>query len=155
MTVRQPDMMLDLQLMSDQYNQGLASPLSRQTLRDYGAPPAMSKSDTIDVTFQLEGGEVHACMARPGESLLDVALRHGIAIEHTCGGVGACSTCHVWIDQGSQHLSLSDDNELDRLDEAVQVRLESRLACQAKITGPGPIICTIPQWNRNIVREAH
>jgi ferredoxin, 2Fe-2S len=89
-----------------------------------------------------------------GQSLLQVALAAGINIEHTCGGVGACATCHVWVTGGMELLSAASDEELDRVEQARDVRMNSRLACQAKIVGTnGRITCEVPAWNRNAVKE--
>jgi ferredoxin len=46
----------------------------------------------------------HEVMAAKGEHLLEVAVEHGINIEHACGGVCACSTCHVYVEQGMDSL---------------------------------------------------
>jgi len=87
---------------------------------------------------------------KPG-SLLDIALAHGVAIEHTCGGVGACSTCHVIVRAGMANLSPADDEELDRVELAPGCTLNSRLACQAVVAGD--VTVEAPAWNRNLVRE--
>jgi ferredoxin, 2Fe-2S len=71
---------------------------------------------------------------RPG-SILDVALNHGIALEHSCGGNCACTTCHVIVRQGEQNLSAIEDAEADRLEMAANLTLHSRLACQAVVEG--------------------
>lgn len=73
---------------------------------------------------------------RPG-SLLDIALHHGVDIGHNCGGVCACTTCHVVIRSGEDQLSEMDEDEEDRLDRAEGLTLHSRLACQAVLTGQG------------------
>jgi 2Fe-2S ferredoxin len=88
-----------------------------------------------------------------GSSLLEEALDHGILMEHACGGVCACSTCHVYIIQGQQHLSQPSDDELDRVEEAPALQRNSRLACQTIIEGEGPIVFEVPAWNRNTVKE--
>ena len=88
-----------------------------------------------------------------GESLLEIALESGVNIEHACGGVAACSTCHVYILQGDKSLREADDNELDRVEEAPGLRRNSRLACQCVIEGDGPIVIEVPAWNRNAVKE--
>jgi 2Fe-2S ferredoxin len=93
-----------------------------------------------------------------GESLLDAALRQDVAIDHACGGVCACSTCHVKVSRGSDALVEASEDELDQLDTARGVGLTSRLACQAKVVRPpadGVIEATIPEWNVNLVREGH
>ncbi len=91
--------------------------------------------------------------AAPGESLLELALDHGINIEHACGGVCACSTCHVYINRGEDSLSEAEDDELDRVEEAPGLQINSRLSCQSKVTGAGPIEVEVPAWNRNAVKE--
>ena len=73
--------------------------------------------------------------ARAGMSILDVALENGIDLEHNCGGNCACSTCHVIIKQGMEHLTPQSLDEEDQLEEADGLTLNSRLGCQAKILG--------------------
>lgn len=70
-----------------------------------------------------------------GTSLLEAAERCGAQVGHTCGGVCGCSTCHVWVKKGLASLSEQEDKELDRLDQAFDVRPSSRLACQALVDG--------------------
>jgi 2Fe-2S ferredoxin len=86
-------------------------------------------------------------------SFLDVAENNDIFLDHACGGVCACSTCHVLIKAGESGLTPADDDELDRLDMAADQQLNSRLGCQAVITGPGEYVVEIPKWNRNYVSE--
>lgn len=69
-------------------------------------------------------------MAASGESVLDVALNNGIQLQHNCGGVCGCSTCHVYIEQGMDDLPEISDKEEDFIDRAIRPRLNSRLACQ-------------------------
>jgi 2Fe-2S ferredoxin len=40
-----------------------------------------------------------------GGSVLDVALEHGVSLEHNCGGNCACTTCHVIVRKGAENLS--------------------------------------------------
>ncbi len=68
-----------------------------------------------------------------GTSILDAAEAGHAQVGHSCGGVCACSTCHVWVKKGLDTLSEQDDMEMDRLDLAFDVRQASRLACQAKL----------------------
>jgi len=95
------------------------------------------------------------CEALVGESLLDVALAHGIDLQHNCGGVCACSTCHVKIRQGDKSLSEMEDDEADQLDEAEGLALESRLGCQSKILEDIDIVAEIPQLNPAIAKLFH
>jgi 2Fe-2S ferredoxin len=86
-------------------------------------------------------------------SFLDVAENNDIFLDHACGGVCACSTCHVLTKAGENGLTPADDDELDRLDMAADQQLNSRLGCQAVITRPGDYVVEIPKWNRNYVAE--
>ena len=88
-----------------------------------------------------------------GESVLELALDHGINIEHACGGVCACSTCHVYIEKGMDLLPEASEDEEDRVDEAPGVNLKSRLACQCVVEKEGQIVVKVPAWNRNAVKE--
>jgi 2Fe-2S ferredoxin len=94
-----------------------------------------------------------AIPARKGTTILDQALAHGVDIEHACGGVCACATCHIYVLQGAEHLSRPADNELDQVEQAPGLQRNSRLACQCVIAGEGPIVVEVPAWNRNAVKE--
>jgi len=87
-------------------------------------------------------------------SLLDIALHHEVDIDHACGGVCACSTCHVVVDAGIESCNESGDDEEDQLDNAPGLEPESRLACQCVPDGSADIVVRIPDWNRNMVKEA-
>ncbi len=102
--------------------------------------------DPAQLPFQRDG--------KPG-SILDVALGHDIDIDHACGGVNACSTCHVYVKQGLESCSEVDDDEEDMLDNAPGLSESSRLSCQAVPDGSQDIVVEIPGWNRNLVSESH
>ncbi|ULA62246.1 MAG: 2Fe-2S iron-sulfur cluster binding domain-containing protein [Nitrospira sp.] len=90
----------------------------------------------------------------PG-SILDVAMANGVDLEHVCGGVCACSTCHVIVKQGLESCSEGTDDEFDQLDEAPMTTLQSRLGCQCVPNGTKDIVVEIPAVNKNLVREGH
>jgi 2Fe-2S ferredoxin len=71
---------------------------------------------------------------RKGLSILEAAEECGARVGHACGGNLACSTCHVYVEAGLDSLGEIADKENDIMDKAFDVRPESRLACQAKIT---------------------
>ena len=106
---------------------------------------------TVDVSPQESADSPEGL---PG-SILDTALRNGIDIDHACGGVCACSTCHVVIREGKETINEATEAEEDMLENAPAVKPTSRLACQAVPDGTGDIIVQIPDWNRNLVKEAH
>ncbi len=78
--------------------------------------------------------------AKGGETVLDVAAERGIPVGSNCGGVCGCSTCHVYVVKGFDSLEEMGDNEADRLDLAFDVRLESRLGCQAEVADEDLVI---------------
>ncbi|MDX2147875.1 MAG: 2Fe-2S iron-sulfur cluster-binding protein [Planctomycetota bacterium] len=116
---------------------------------------------TIPVRYVLEdpvgltGNEQReiTLLAAKGDNLLEVALDKGVNIEHACGGVCACSTCHVYVESGSEHLSESTEAEEDRVEEAPGLQRNSRLSCQCVVKGEGPITVRVPAWNRNAIKE--
>jgi len=67
------------------------------------------------------------------ESILDAAEECGARVGHACGGNLACSTCHVYVEEGLDSLPEISDKENDIMDKAFDVRPESRLGCQAKV----------------------
>jgi 2Fe-2S ferredoxin len=70
-----------------------------------------------------------------GTSILEAARKCGAPEGDRCGGVCACSTCHVYVTRGFDETSEVEDEEFDILDKAFDVRMTSRLGCQAKIRG--------------------
>ena len=92
-------------------------------------------------------------MASKGEHLLEVAVENGINIEHACGAVCACSTCHIYVEQGMDEVSEATEAEEDRVEEAPGLQMNSRLSCQCEIEGTGQIVVRVPAWNRNAVKE--
>lgn len=88
----------------------------------------------------------------PG-SLLDIALHYGIGIDHACGGVCACSTCHVVIREGFNACNKTTEKEDDQLDVVPGLQPTSRLACWCVPDGTADIVAEVPAWNRNLARE--
>ncbi|MES2390024.1 MAG: 2Fe-2S iron-sulfur cluster-binding protein [Acidobacteriota bacterium] len=126
-------------------------------LIDLDTPPG---PNMVRVTFQPENKTVEFDFdSLPYEghgepmSLLDVAENFDIFLDHACGGVCACTTCHLFVKQGADGLSEAEEKELDRLDLAPGLQLNSRLGCQAIIEKPGTYLVEIPSWNKNYVQE--
>lgn len=88
----------------------------------------------------------------PG-SILDIAMAHHIEIDHACGGVCACSTCHVIVKEGLESCNDASEAEEDQLDEAYGLTSKSRLACQCVPNGSRNVVVVVPSWNRNLARE--
>ncbi|HAQ48739.1 MAG TPA: ISC system 2Fe-2S type ferredoxin [Glaciecola sp.] len=92
--------------------------------------------------------------AEKGETVLDVALKNGIGIEHACEKVCACTTCHVIIREGFDALAESDELEDDLLDKAWGLEPESRLSCQVIVTDED-LVVEIPKYTINHASEDH
>jgi 2Fe-2S ferredoxin len=82
------------------------------------------------VTFLPDGQCIEV---EPGTTLLQAAKAAHAQVGYACGGVCACSTCHVYVKEGADSLSEQEENEMDILDKAFDVRASSRLSCQSKL----------------------
>lgn len=88
----------------------------------------------------------------PGKSVCDALLDHGVEIEHACGKVGACTTCHVIIRKGYESLNPPEEDEEDMLDRAWGLEPTSRLSCQAIIDNQD-LVVEIPRYSINLEKE--
>lgn len=80
-----------------------------------------------------------------GQSLLEIALKNDIELHHNCGGVCACTTCHLYVEKGMEYIDELSDREEDFIDRAMNPRLNSRLGCQSLLLdGSGEIEVTLP-----------
>lgn len=70
---------------------------------------------------------------KKGITILEAAEDCGARVGHACGGNLACSTCHVYVEQGFDSLPEISDKENDIMDKAFDVRAESRLGCQCRV----------------------
>ncbi len=90
-----------------------------------------------------------------GASLLEAATKAHFPEGSACGGVCACSTCHVHVIRGAQLLSEQEDEEADILDKAFDVRATSRLGCQSKIVRDGEIEVEITRESLEAYENEH
>ena len=119
--------------------------------------PATKK---FKVTFVREGRTVEVDPAKvpyghnglPG-SILDISEGFHLGLDHACGGVCACSTCHVIVHEGLESCNEASDAELDELDMAPGITPKSRLGCQTVPDGSTDLVVEIPEWNKNFVKE--
>ena len=106
-----------------------------------------------DTIIEVDPGKIpYQRTGLPG-SILDIALGSGISIDHACGGVVACSTCHVHVLEGLGTCNEALDAELDMLDQAPDLSPKSRLSCQCVPDGTRDLVVEVPAWNRNLVSE--
>jgi ferredoxin, 2Fe-2S len=101
---------------------------------------------TITFKFEQKGLEpITLNDIEPDQSVLEIALKNDINLHHNCGGVCACSTCHLYVEQGEDFIEELSDKEEDFIDRAVNPRLSSRLGCQCVLLeGGGNIMVTLP-----------
>ncbi len=89
------------------------------------------------VTFLPDGRAVEVPR---GSSILEAAEAAGVELPHNCGGVCACTTCHVLVEHGLEGLSEIEDREDDKLNEAEGLSAHSRLGCQACVEGEDVVV---------------
>ena len=99
-----------------------------------------------NITFKFEekGKEPQTFEIFEGESILEVALDNNIHLNHNCGGVCGCSTCHIYVETGEDLLPEMSDREEEYVDRARNPKYNSRLACQCKLQDEGDLIVSIP-----------
>ena len=102
-----------------------------------------------------EDGETKELTLEVGQTVLNASLNQGVDFDHACGGVCACSTCHVILKSGFDTCPEATEDEEDQLDNAPGLEANSRLACQAVPDGSTDVVVEIPDWNRNLVSEEH
>ena len=100
------------------------------------------------ITFIDAAGKSREVEADNGSTVMETALRNavpGIAAE--CGGACACATCHVYVDNAwLDKLPKQERMEEDMLDFAFDVRPNSRLSCQIKVTDAlNGLVVTTPE----------
>lgn len=101
----------------------------------------------VKINFEEKDHESIELAIAEGESVLDICIDNGIDLQHNCGGVCGCSTCHVYVNKGVGHLQEISDKEEDFIDRAVDPHISSRLGCQC-IMIDGDIEVTIPDQSQ-------
>ena len=72
--------------------------------------------------------------ARPDETVLDAARRADAPVGNSCGSVGVCGRCRVFVLAGAENLSPPTMIEI-RVASQRGFAADERLACQAVVTG--------------------
>ena len=104
------------------------------------------------VRFEPDGIEIDVPV---GTSILEASQKAHAQVGSACGGVCACSTCHVYVKAGLEDLSDASDREEDILDKAFDVKATSRLGCQSKIQSDTTVVVEISRESRQAFLDEH
>ena len=88
------------------------------------------------INFIEHDGKVHEVTAENGMTVMEAAIKNMVpGIDADCGGACACATCHVYVrPEWMSKVGPQESMEEDMLDFAFDVRENSRLSCQIKVT---------------------
>ncbi len=88
------------------------------------------------ITFVQHDGKEITADGVPGMTVMETAIKHQVqGIDADCGGACACATCHVYVEpEWVEKVGKRNPMEEDMLDFAFDVRDNSRLSCQIKVT---------------------
>eukprot|EP00796_Vickermania_ingenoplastis_P010526 gene10526-7312_t len=118
---------------------------------------AVSRSGPTDkplhLTFVLPDGSSKEVVGYEGQTLLDVAAANHLPMEGACAGSCACSTCHVYLEEGAANaFPEPTDAENDMIDQAFFPEPTSRLGCQLHLVKEqhDGLRVTLPKATRNM-----
>ena len=101
----------------------------------------------VKITYIDSGGAVRTVEGEVGSTVMETAIKNSVPeIEAECGGACACSTCHVYVEDGwKEKTGEPSPMEEDMLDFAFDVKPTSRLSCQIKVTEDlDGLVVTVP-----------
>ena len=104
------------------------------------------------VRFEPDGLEIEVPV---GTTILKAAQDAHAMVGSACGGVCACSTCHVYVKEGLRALSPASEKEEDIMDKAFDVRPVSRLGCQSKILQDVRVVCEVSRESKKAFLDEH
>jgi ferredoxin, 2Fe-2S len=100
------------------------------------------------INFVDHSGEIRTVDVDNGATVMEAAIRNAVpGIEAECGGACACATCHVYIeDAWAEKVGKPTPMEEDMLDFGYDVRPNSRLSCQIKVSDElEGLVVTVPE----------
>ena len=88
------------------------------------------------ITYIEQNGKERTVEVPNGWTVMEGAVKNRVpGIDADCGGACACATCHVYVDAAwLPKLPPRQDMESQMLDFAIEVKPNSRLSCQIKVT---------------------
>jgi 2Fe-2S ferredoxin len=102
---------------------------------------------TIQFNFEQEAEQpLRLEHIEGGQTLLEIALENKVELNHRCGGVCSCTTCHLYIVNGIENIASMSNREEDYLKKVVNANAYSRLGCQSLLLeGRGDISVIVPR----------
>ncbi|RVU16358.1 2Fe-2S iron-sulfur cluster-binding protein [Methylobacterium oryzihabitans] len=90
----------------------------------------------VQITYVDAKGTPRTVKGEVGSTVMETALRNNVpGIDAECGGACACATCHVYVaEEWQDRVGPAEPMEQDMLDFASDVRPNSRLCCQIRVT---------------------
>lgn len=110
------------------------------------------------ITFRFEDKDIETKVVEnveAGFTIQEVTEDNDIHLNHNCGCVCACSTCHIYVEKGDDDLQEISDREEDFIDRAIDPRIESRLGCQCVILNQDAEIEVIIPDQKLIIGHEH
>ena len=88
------------------------------------------------LTFVQKDGTRQEVDGQNGMTVMEAAVKNMVpGIDADCGGACACATCHVYVEPDwMERVGARNEMEEDMLDFAFDVRENSRLSCQIKVS---------------------
>ena len=88
------------------------------------------------ITYIEQNGKERTVEVPVGWSVMEGAVKNRVpGIDADCGGACACATCHVYVDPAwEDKLPPREEMEQSMLDFALEVKNNSRLSCQLRVT---------------------
>jgi len=88
------------------------------------------------ITYIEHDGTTRTVEAEVGATVMETALKNDVpGIVAECGGSCTCATCLVHVDEAwTGKVGTRSDEEEDQLDNAFDVRPNSRLSCQITVS---------------------
>ena len=114
-----------------------SAPLARANASRYREPLRPLPTRVMPkITYIDHEGTSRTIEGEVGSTVMETAIKNAVpGIEAECGGACACATCHVHVDEAWRAtVGEPTPMEEDMLDFGYDVRPNSRLSCQIKVS---------------------
>ena len=77
-----------------------------------------------------------------------------MGLDHACGGVCACSTCHVIVHEGLESCNEADRRGTRSARRSARADGEIAPGMPVRAGRHADLVVEIPEWNKNFAKEA-